>query len=82
MCGLDGDRHRARDRAHGNVDRRARLRRAVPALEPGKEYAYSLRAEIIRNGQTLVQTYQVVVRAGQETEVPIRFAEIALTRFE
>jgi uncharacterized protein (TIGR03000 family) len=46
-------------------------------LEPGKEYAYSLRAEIIRNGQTLVQTYQVVVRAGQETEVPIVFrAEI------
>jgi uncharacterized protein (TIGR03000 family) len=54
----------------------------TPDLEPGKEYAYTLRAEITRNGQTLVQTHQVVVRAGQETEVPIRFAEVALTQFE
>jgi uncharacterized protein (TIGR03000 family) len=54
----------------------------TPALEPGKEYAYTLRAEIIRDGQTLVQTHQVVVRAGQETTVPVRFAEVALTQFE
>jgi uncharacterized protein (TIGR03000 family) len=53
----------------------------TPTLEPGKEYAYTLRAEVVRDGQTLVQTHQVVVRAGQETEVPIRFAEVALNPF-
>lgn len=53
----------------------------TPDLEPGKEYAYTLRAELVRDGQTLVQTHQVVVRAGQETEVPIRFAEVSLNPF-
>jgi uncharacterized protein (TIGR03000 family) len=52
----------------------------TPVLEPGKEYAYTLRAELMQNGQNLVQTHQVVVRAGQETEVPIRFAKVALTQ--
>ena len=54
----------------------------TPVLEPGKEYAYTLRAEIIRDGQTLVRTHQVVVRAGQETEASIRFPEISLSQFE
>jgi uncharacterized protein (TIGR03000 family) len=54
----------------------------TPALEPGKEYAYTLRAELLQDGQTLVQNHQVVVRAGQETEVPIRFSKVALTQFE
>jgi uncharacterized protein (TIGR03000 family) len=54
----------------------------TPALQPGKDYAYTLRAEIIRDGQTLVRTHQVVVRAGQETEATIRFPQIALSQFE
>ena len=52
----------------------------TPILEHGKEYAYSLRVELLQDGQNRVQTHQVVVRAGQETEVPIHFNKVALTQ--
>jgi uncharacterized protein (TIGR03000 family) len=45
-----------------------------PMLEPESEYVYTLRAEIIRDGQTLSQEQRINVRAGQETVVPFNFA--------
>jgi uncharacterized protein (TIGR03000 family) len=46
----------------------------TPALEQGAEYVYSLRAEVTRDGQTLAQTQQVTVRAGETFQVPFSFA--------
>jgi uncharacterized protein (TIGR03000 family) len=44
-----------------------------PALPVGNEYSYTLKAEIMRDGQTLVTTKQVPVRAGQESRVTLEF---------
>jgi len=42
-----------------------------PPLERGQAYYYTVRAETVRNGQTLSTTKQVVVRAGQESRVAL-----------
>jgi uncharacterized protein (TIGR03000 family) len=44
---------------------------ASPSLQPGREYYYTLRAEVVRNGQTVAQTQRVAVRAGEETRVTL-----------
>src|SRR5262249_12889669 len=46
-----------------------------PSLQPGADYVYTLRAEMIRNGQTVVQTQQVTVRAGEESTVGFTLAQ-------
>jgi uncharacterized protein (TIGR03000 family) len=45
-----------------------------PNLEPGYDYFYTLRAEIVRDGQTLTQTQRVAVRAGDQTRVSFDFS--------
>jgi uncharacterized protein (TIGR03000 family) len=42
-----------------------------PPLEPGKTYHYTLRAEIMRDGQRLTTTQDVTVRAGRVTDVSL-----------
>jgi uncharacterized protein (TIGR03000 family) len=42
-----------------------------PPLERGQTYYYMLRAETVRNGQTLSTSKRVVVRAGQESRVSL-----------
>jgi uncharacterized protein (TIGR03000 family) len=44
----------------------------TPALAQG-EYVYVLTAEVVRNGQTIVETQNVTVLPGQTTEVPFTF---------
>ena len=44
----------------------------TPALEPGREYFYTLRAEITRDGQTQVQSQRVVVSAGRRVNVEFK----------
>jgi uncharacterized protein (TIGR03000 family) len=44
-----------------------------PALPVGNDYSYTLKAEIVRDGQTLTATKQVSVRAGQESRVALEF---------
>lgn len=65
----------ARLTVDGNATTSTSARRVLvtPSLEQG-EYVYSLRAEVVRNGQTVVQTQNVTVRPGQTTEVPFNFA--------
>jgi uncharacterized protein (TIGR03000 family) len=46
----------------------------TPALEVGAEYAYSLRAEFVSEGRTLVQTQQVNVRGGATSTVQFDFS--------
>ncbi len=44
---------------------------STPALQPGKEYHYDLKIEVVRGGQVLSRTRQVAVRAGQDTRVDL-----------
>ena len=37
----------------------------TPPLEPGRDYFYNVRIELMRDGQPLSQTRQIIVRAGQ-----------------
>jgi uncharacterized protein (TIGR03000 family) len=45
----------------------------TPPIEPGKEFQYTLKAELNRDGQTLTTTSKVAVRTGQETWVNLIF---------
>jgi uncharacterized protein (TIGR03000 family) len=40
-----------------------------PPLQPGKDYQYTLRAEVMRDGKKVERTRDVTVRAGQQSEV-------------
>jgi uncharacterized protein (TIGR03000 family) len=42
---------------------------ASPALTPGKQYYYTLKAEIVRDGRPVIDTQRVQVRAGEQTQV-------------
>jgi uncharacterized protein (TIGR03000 family) len=42
-----------------------------PPLESGKDFVYTLRAEVTRDGRTQSVTRDVTVRAGQETRVTL-----------
>lgn len=48
----------------------SRTFRTAP-LQPGREYAYELTAEVVRDGQVKRATERVVIRAGQETKVTL-----------
>jgi len=38
-----------------------------PVLEAGKTYTYTVRADVVRDGQTVTETKEVTVRAGETT---------------
>ena len=42
-----------------------------PALEAGKDFHYTLKAEAVRDGQTVTTTKLVTVRGGEETRVSL-----------
>lgn len=44
-----------------------------PPLEPGREYNYTLKGEISRDGHTVTKTEQITVRAGEEARISIEF---------
>ncbi len=44
----------------------------TPTLTPGKPFTYMLKAEVMRDGQTLVRTEQITVRAGRTTQVDLK----------
>ena len=46
-----------------------------PNLQPGRDYVYTLRAEVVRDGQSLAQEQRVTVRAGEEFRVPFTLAQ-------
>ena len=46
----------------------------TPKLEPGRTYAYTLKAEVTRDGRTLSETRQVTLRAGKP--VTVEFGEM------
>jgi uncharacterized protein (TIGR03000 family) len=44
----------------------------TPDLVVGQDYVYTLKAEAVRNGQTVEQQKKIFVRAGREVEVDLR----------
>jgi uncharacterized protein (TIGR03000 family) len=46
---------------------------ASPSLEPGQDYYYTLKGELVSEGRTLTTSQRVKVRAGQETQVQLEF---------
>ena len=46
----------------------------TPKLEPGRTYAYTLKAEVTRDGRTLSESRQVTLRAGKP--VTVEFGEM------
>jgi uncharacterized protein (TIGR03000 family) len=50
----------------------------TPALVPGQTYFYDLRAELVRNGQTVRATQRIILRPGQEAVAS--FADLGQTR--
>jgi uncharacterized protein (TIGR03000 family) len=46
---------------------------ASPALQPGQEYYYTLKAEIVRDGKTVPAVKRIAVRAGEESRVSFEF---------
>jgi uncharacterized protein (TIGR03000 family) len=53
----------------------------TPPLQPGREFYYTLRAEVTRDGQTRVQSQRITVGAGRQVSVefnnfgPVRTAQ-------
>jgi uncharacterized protein (TIGR03000 family) len=43
----------------------------TPALEPGKVYRYTLKAQVTRNGQVQEMTQKVTVQSGETTRVSL-----------
>jgi uncharacterized protein (TIGR03000 family) len=53
----------------------------TPQLQPGQQYAYTMRAEVVRDGQTISQTRRVVIAAGREVDVTFsNFTPAAVTQ--
>jgi uncharacterized protein (TIGR03000 family) len=42
-----------------------------PELNPGRDYHYTLKAEIVRDGKPVAVAQEVAVRAGEETQVTL-----------
>jgi uncharacterized protein (TIGR03000 family) len=42
-----------------------------PSLEPGREFHYTLKATVVRDGKPVVMEERVTVRAGEETKVTL-----------
>src|SRR5271157_4123422 len=45
----------------------------TPAIEQGYQSNYTVKAEVVRNGQTITKTAQATVSAGQEVDVVVSF---------
>ena len=47
----------------------------TPNLQPGRQYSYTLTAEVQRDGKPVVVQQRAIVSAGQETRVTINMPE-------
>lgn len=53
---------------------KARAAIITPALDPDRTYAYQVRVELVRDGQTLTETQRIVLRPGHRSHA--RFTEL------
>jgi uncharacterized protein (TIGR03000 family) len=50
----------------------------TPALETGREFSYTLQAQVVRDGKTEVISKEVTVRAGQATEIRLELSSASV----
>ncbi len=48
-----------------------------PALEPGKDFHYMVRAQVTRDGKTETASKRITIRAGEETQLDLPLAKFA-----
>jgi uncharacterized protein (TIGR03000 family) len=53
---------------------------ASPDLPPDKEFYYTLKADMVRNGEKISTTKKVSVRAGQQTNVMLEFPSASVAQ--
>jgi uncharacterized protein (TIGR03000 family) len=53
---------------------------ASPVLKTGMEYYYTLKGEVIRDGQPVTTTKQIAVHAGEEARVEMAFPATSLVQ--
>jgi len=53
---------------------------ASPTLEPGKDFAYTLKGELVRDGRTVTTSKQVIVHAGEEIQVELEFPAVSVVQ--
>jgi uncharacterized protein (TIGR03000 family) len=51
----------------------------TPPLEPQKDFYYTLKGQLVRDGQALTASRRVRVRAGEQTEVTLEFPAATLS---
>jgi uncharacterized protein (TIGR03000 family) len=51
---------------------------ASPSLEPGRDFYYTVKGELVREGQTITTSQRVKVRAGEETRIQLEFPSTTL----
>jgi uncharacterized protein (TIGR03000 family) len=49
----------------------------TPALNPNQQYFYNLKMEVVRDGQTVVETRRAVITPGQAVQVDFNAAAVA-----
>lgn len=54
---------------HATTSTSAQRTFVSPELEAGKDFTYTLKAEMVREGKTVTESKTIVVRAGETTEV-------------
>ena len=52
----------------------------TPALQPGTDFSYTLKGELVREGRTISTSQIVKVRAGQETRVNLEFPAVSVAQ--
>jgi len=65
----------ARVTIDGNSTSQTAARRTfvTPELDVNSDYIYTFRAEVVRDGRSMVETQTVTIRGGATTEVPFNF---------
>ncbi|MCS6852899.1 MAG: TIGR03000 domain-containing protein [Gemmataceae bacterium] len=52
----------------------------TPPLQQGRDYFYTIKAEMVRGGRTVSESKRVIVRAGQVSRVRFEEPEVATAR--
>jgi len=53
---------------------------STPALETGKEFYYTVKGELLRDGRTITTSERVKVQAGQQTRVTLEFPAVTVAQ--
>ena len=76
-CRIDFSRAACRDTSAIGKSTSASRTLQTPNLPVGREFNYTLKVEVVRDGKAVTESKQITVRAGQVT--PVNFDSTLLT---